>query len=242
MQLTCRAELAKSLAAYAKNHFPSGSSSVTCSQHPLLPPAPPATLSPPAPTTSQPAEEILEKVEEPVVSDIVPEQVAAGDNEPAPTPAVGDSPKEEVDQPGGLEKLDEKVEEVKEEEAGVIPVEGAEVEDSKATPAEPIVEEEAAKEQTTLEEPSLDEKPVVEEETKSVAAVEERKQERIENPVYTLEVVGNKYNTSNFWSVALVSFVAALADNQDRKMEDEVDCRPGCGCCQWEDSRRCALL
>jgi hypothetical protein len=33
-------------------------------------------------------------------------------------------------------------------------------------------------------------------------SVEERKQERVENPLFTLEIVGNRYNTSNFWYVA----------------------------------------
>jgi hypothetical protein len=36
-------------------------------------------------------------------------------------------------------------------------------------------------------------------ETPAAAAVEPRKQERVENPTYTLETVGNKYNTNNFW-------------------------------------------
>ncbi|ORY28269.1 F-actin-capping protein subunit alpha [Naematelia encephala] len=221
-----RAELAKSLAAYCKNHFPSGSSSVSSSQYPLLPPAPPAPV--PAPVSEEP------------VTDVVPEQLNTGDAEPAPTPAVGDVEvkQEEVVAPGGLEKLDEEVEKAKEEEEGT---EAASVPES----TKPVVEEsseaasvpEATKPEVT-EEPGSEEAAKVEEEPAAAAetakvedepteagepaaeapevpeppaqateavepappAVEQRKQERIENPTYTLEIVGNRYNTANFWT------------------------------------------
>lgn len=135
----------------------------------------------------------------------MPEQLASGEEEPAPTPAAGESPKEEVDQPGGIEKLDEKVEEAKEEEEAEI----------KGDAGETTAENEQSEEVTAAETkpvPASDEPKVEEGETPLVAgtpqpiapAVEERKQESIDNPVYTLEVVGNKYNTSNFWSVAHV--------------------------------------
>jgi hypothetical protein len=212
--LTPRAELAKSLAAYTKNHFQSGSYAVSSSQYPLLPPAPPArALSTSADTetaatdeneetvadASDPLEQEAEKPEEPIVTDVVSEQVGAGESEPAPTPAVGDSPKEELDQPGGIEKADEEIAEVKQEEEGQAKQEeagetaatgegrGAATEPEPAAPsaAKPQVEEVV---------------PETEDEvTQQPAAEDQREQKRVENPVYTLEVVGNRYNPSNFW-------------------------------------------
>ena len=144
------------------------------------------------------------KILEDPVTDVVPEQVAAGDAEPAPTPAVGDvqAKREMVDEPGGLEKVDEKVEEVKEaeeaermsDEAGHKPMAEVpnpeQVEDDKEVKAEePKVEESGG-------EPVAESAPPIE---AIQLVVEQRKQERSENPLYTLEIVGNRYNPSNFW-------------------------------------------
>jgi capping protein alpha len=111
-----------------------------------------------------------------------------GEAEPVPTPATGEAPKEELEGAEGVEKLDEAIEEVKEEEE---------------TQAEATPEEEVQ---------SIGEQPKVEEDTIKVQAVEppaeastpieQKQQEKVDNPTYTLEVVGNRYNTSNFWSVA----------------------------------------
>lgn len=229
-----RAELAKSLAAYTKNHFPNGLSSVSSSQIPLLPPAQEVAVSeqPQQPVQGEDPASVVEPV-----TDVVSEQVASGENEPAPTPAVGDSPKEEVEQPGGLEKLDHQVEEAKEEEEKAEEAETASVpeagneepaEEPASIKADPLADtqavdgkavEEAVVEPETKNEGEVAaqeaipqrseqaEDPKVEEGETNVpelpaaatSTTEPRKQERIENPTYTLEVVGNRYNPSNFW-------------------------------------------
>ncbi|WVQ69887.1 uncharacterized protein L199_008110 [Kwoniella botswanensis] len=201
-----RSALSQSLAKYAKNHFPSGQSSVSCSQHPLLPPAPPAPTSTQAsapesgsPSTTQLAEAdpAAEGTAEPV-TDVITEQVNEGDLEPAPTPATGDldvDKKDELVRPESLDQLDELVEEAKEEEEGVkTPKEGSrpdvtEVDDS-------------GKEEKVLTPPTAVEDIVETEEQKEPVGggIEERKQEKIDNPIYTLEIVGNKYNPNNFWT------------------------------------------
>lgn len=206
-----RSELAQSLAKYTKNHFSAGHSSVSCSQYPFLPPVPasssqPVTEEPKPEAESSDAPEAAptpetEAVKDDIVTDVVPEQVAAGDAEPVPTPAVGEPTipsAEEVDSAGGLEKLDEEVEKVKEDEEGAakpsdetevseaasqLKVEDGEVE----IPAEPSAA-------TELSAP-----PTVEKSTATAPSVDEGKQERVENPTYTLEIVGNRYNPSNFW-------------------------------------------
>lgn len=139
-----------------------------------------------------------------IVTDVVPEQVAAGDAEPAPTPAMGQATEtgpEEVDATGGLEKLDEEVEKVKEQEEG----EDAHSADAEMTDATSQLKVEEA----DGEAPKVSDAPVtsdsVAEDTQTSAPAppaEEKKQERVENPTYTLEVVGNRYNPSNFWCVS----------------------------------------
>ncbi|KAK4686398.1 hypothetical protein P7C73_g3722, partial [Tremellales sp. Uapishka_1] len=203
-----RAELAKSLSSYTKNHFSTGYSSVYCSQHPLLPPSPPV-----------PAEEpVARAIPEEPVTDVVPELVGAGEAEPAPTPAVGggaEEKTEEVVEEGGLEKVDDLVEEAKVEEEKVEAKEAEEggvesgiEKDGEAVP-ETKVDEDDTEVDKSEKEVGGDEKPepvavpqveeVVPEPAKE-PEVEARKQERVENPIYTLELVGNRYNTSNFWT------------------------------------------
>jgi capping protein alpha len=204
-----RAELFKSLVSYTKNHYSTGFASVACSQRPLLPPAPAEPEPEPTPETetvpvqvaepeaeSEPTEntppvpESTDTLAEPI-TDIVQEQVGAGDAEPVPTPAVGDVEQktEEVVEPGGLEKVDELMEEAKESEEVKETQEKAAAETSDGAPQldEPMVEE-----SKTEEEPQIDLH------TATPAPVE-RKQERIDNPIYTLETVGNRFNPNNFW-------------------------------------------
>ncbi|WVW82889.1 hypothetical protein I302_104902 [Kwoniella bestiolae CBS 10118] len=200
---TFRAALSQSLAKYAKNHFPSGQSSVSSSQYPLLPPAPPA----PAPdastepsTESAQSQEVEDEVVKAPVTDVISEQVNEGDLEPAPTPATGDvdveKEKDELVRPESLDQLDELVEEAKEEEEGVkTPKEGS----------RPDVTEvdDAGKEEKVVTPPAVSQEEEKVESTKDAeqdVVVEERKQARIENPIYTLEIVGNKYNPNNFWT------------------------------------------
>ncbi len=132
------------------------------------------------------------------VTDIVPEQVAGGDAEPAPTPAVGEidalAKMEDVVQPGGLEKVDELVEEAKQEEISEEVREPKMEETATAETEEPEIEGSKPEEEPIIQAAAV---PGVEESVVPVA--EERKQERVVNPSYTLEVVGNRYNTSNFW-------------------------------------------
>ena len=135
-------------------------------------------------------------MEENPVTDVVAEQLAAGDAEPAPTPVSGTEavPKpEEVDQPGGLEKVDELVEEAKQEEQ-----QAALADEPMLEAAEDVASRELeVKESKPEEEPVIQTapQPIVEESSKPG----EQKQERIANPIYTLEVVGNRYNPTNFW-------------------------------------------
>ena len=139
------------------------------------------------------------------ITDVVPEQVAAGDAEPAPTPAVGDPivQTEEVDAPGGLEKLDEKVELVKEAVEGTLLENEAKDETMGGEPK--AVEIDAVRsgmEEPRVEESRKEEEPVIETPAaleSNEPGMEGREQERLENPVYTLEIVGNRYNPSNFW-------------------------------------------
>ena len=136
-------------------------------------------------------------IEDPV-TDVVPEQMAAGDAEPVSTPAVGDLPakKEEVDQPGGLVKVDELIGEAKKEEEGAQSVtEDTKDESASGETATAVMEEPRVEESKPEEEPMI----MPRTETSGQPIMEERKQERVENPLYNLEVVGNRYNPSNFW-------------------------------------------
>lgn len=148
------------------------------------------------------------------MTDIVAEQVGAGSSEPAPTPAVGEAhaKTEEVDQPGGLEKVDEAVEEVKEAEAGAPTTENSGTTQEEAVPENQESSTSAVKaEPDVLEEgssvPVSGATAVAVDESKDQAVgaapditpAPERKQERIQDPTYTLEVVGNRYKTDAFW-------------------------------------------
>ncbi|WVF72007.1 hypothetical protein IAT40_006818 [Kwoniella sp. CBS 6097] len=206
-----RAALAKSLAAYTKNHFATGCSSVSTSQFPLLPPAPEPTPVPAAgPATEEvPAAESLgndaaqatpteltattEEPSEPV-TDVIEEQVGTGDLEPSSTPAVGGAEvhKDEIVRPESLDQLDELVEEAKEEEESGEKAEHADKPEVEDVPAVGGASEETEK--------AEEHAAVVAEEKTEVPAVEKREQQRVENPTYTLEIVGNKYNPNNFWT------------------------------------------
>ncbi|WRT67310.1 uncharacterized protein IL334_004279 [Kwoniella shivajii] len=195
-----RTALASSLAKYAKNHFPSGTSSVSCSQYPLLPLAP-APIANAIITDNQAASSESKETAEPTqtdeadapVTDIVAEQVNEGDLEPAPTPITGDvgASEDELVRPESLDKLDDLVEEAKEEEEGAS--------GTAAHPDRPeVTEVEDGKEEEVKTPTEHDITPGNAD--VSAEKVDERKQERIENPKYTLEIVGNKYNPNNFWT------------------------------------------
>jgi hypothetical protein len=146
------------------------------------------------------------EVKEPV-TDVVPEQIGSGEGEPAPTPAVGEAKKEEVTEEGGLEKVDEDLEDLKVEEknetsdrevAGEATSESAEVVGAGGDPTSQVSEETS----TPVPADEKEEEGSVAESSVPVAtapAPEPRKQERVENPTYTLEITGTKYNPSNFW-------------------------------------------
>lgn len=213
------AELHKSLQAYTKNHFPNGTSSVSCSQYPLLPPEPPVgvSISEPAEAHALEATETETKAAD-IVTDVVEEQVGEGHAEPAPTPAVGAeaAKHEEVDEPGGLEKVDEEIREANEaesaagaaagksEEPAAETTEGGKEgakghEDVAMSEAKSEVEAPNVEESTEENEPPIALPSTEAPTTEAVPVKEVRKQERIENPVYTLQIVGNKYNLNNFW-------------------------------------------
>jgi len=140
-------------------------------------------------------EEKAEDKEEPV-TDVVDEQVGSGEVEPVPTPAVGgqaEHPAEEVTEEGGVEQVDEELKELKVEggEQAVGPAEVSATEESQASEVD-AKEAESSTPQVTEETTKIESEPVA-------PAAEPRKQEKVENPTYTLETVGNKYNTGNFW-------------------------------------------
>lgn len=151
-----------------------------------------------APVSSAPEKE---KPEEPIVTDIVPEQLGAGEAEPTPTPAVGDSPKEELSQPGGIQEADAEIAEAKQEEEGEAKQgkEGESAATSEDVTAE-IAETAPEEADPSPEKPEVEEvMPQTEKEAEKPATADTPEQRRIDNPVYTLEVVGNRYNPSNFW-------------------------------------------
>ena len=243
-EATFRSELNKSLSAYTKNHFPSGYCAVSSSQYPLLPPAPPEpSVSAAAITDSDPvartaADETERRDHAVKITEADPrdaqneneaeDERPEGDVEPEPTPAVGlvtekKSAEEEVDAPGGLEKLDEEVEKVKEEkedtedetmkEPEASASKGGSLEDRPEEPRVPEQTDESTAEERDEAAPAVPDnanggatraeplKELAEEAPVAVPApVEpERKQERVDNPTYTLEIVGNRYNPSNYW-------------------------------------------
>jgi capping protein alpha len=133
------------------------------------------------------------------VTDIVDEQVGSGEVEPAPTPAAGgeaEHPAEEVTEKGGIEQVDQGLEELQlEDEAEKTESEPA-AETAEAGQA--ATESQSATPQVTEEETKIDSE-AMEQTPAAAASPEARKQERVENPRFTLETVGNKYNTGNFW-------------------------------------------
>lgn len=139
------------------------------------------------------------------VTDIVPEQLGSGEEEPAPTPTVEDAKKEEVTEAGGLEQVDEDLEELKMEEkdpaTDVTTTEPSQTVETGGEHTPQVTEEtpETAEEKEEKEEEVNE--PVAESSEHAAAAPEPRKQERVENPKYTLEITGTKYNPNNFWSV-----------------------------------------
>lgn len=185
--------------AYVKNHFSNGISSVTTSQYPLLPPQPEPTPISDAEKTETESASVTEKetVEAEPVTDVVDEQVGSGEVEPVPTPAAGgeaDHPTEEVTEQGGVEQVDEELKELKVETEGDKPIEASEGPATKEPQASGDIIKEAESSTPQVTEETTDAVP------EAVAPVAEpRKQERVENPTFTLETVGNKYNTGNFW-------------------------------------------
>jgi len=142
-------------------------------------------------------EEKAEDKEEPV-TDVVDEQVGSGEVEPVPTPAVGgeaEHPAEEVTEEGGVEQVDEELKELKVEggEQAVGPAEVSATEEAQGG------EVEAKEAESSTPQPQVTEETTEVEPEPVAPTVEPRKQERVENPTYTLETVGNKYNTGNFW-------------------------------------------
>ena len=180
---------------------------MTTSQYPLLPPQPeptpvPETKETETETESAPVEDKAEDKEEPV-TDVVDEQVGSGEVEPVPTPAVGgeaEHPAEEVTEEGGVEQVDEELKELKVEgeEQAVESTEAPATEGAQASEVE-AKEAESSTPQVAEETTTVTEETTKAESEPVAPTAEPRKQERVENPTYTLETVGNKYNTSNFW-------------------------------------------
>lgn len=130
-----------------------------------------------------------------------------GKLEPEPTPAVGDAdlPKDaEVDQPGALDDLDREIAEEVEAEAEAEAADKPEAaagggaagsaEDATVTGLDAkLAEVEAAEAAGGLQVPGASSTPPTLRQTPIA-------QESRAHPKYTLEVVGNRYNPSNFWT------------------------------------------
>jgi capping protein alpha len=143
---------------------------------------------------SAPVEEKTEDREEPV-TDVIDEQVGSGEVEPVPTPAVGgevEHPAEEVTEEGGVEQVDEELKELKVQSGEAKAAESTEAPAAGEAQASEVDKAESSTPQVTEETTEVEPEPVA-------PVAEPRKQERIENPTFTLETVGNKYNTGNFW-------------------------------------------
>jgi hypothetical protein len=171
--------------------------------------------------------------------DVVEEQIASGDAEPVPTPAVEgiEEKMETVEIPGGLEQIDVAIAEAKAEEEehegvsdAVGPRDQTQGVETTAAQTQAILEAPKVEE---VSDPAGDEKDTVEapvsekgvaaegfEAATSAAPVDARKQERVDNPIYTLQIVGNRYNPSNFWYVhalpilLLADYLPGLADGE----------------------------
>jgi hypothetical protein len=99
-----------------------------------------------------------------------------------------------VTEAGGIEQVDQDLEELKVEEDNTEGAANVTLSQEPTTSSTPqVTEEETKVDAVTVAEPEQ------EKEAPMSQAVEPRKQERVENPTYTLETVGNKYKTSNFW-------------------------------------------
>lgn len=114
------------------------------------------------------------------------DEMPSGVIEAEPTPVTGEKAldgTDEVDREGGLENLDGEMEEVKEE------TEDQREEDTSEREAEVQVVRDLAEQRADV----AQREPIV--------AVEAKPQLKpLDNPTYTLEIVGNKYSPTNYWT------------------------------------------
>jgi hypothetical protein len=278
-----RAALAASLLAYAKNHFVEGCASVSTNQVPeAAAPAPaPAELEP-EPQPEAETESVRSPSPTAGVADLVvespTEQPGSGTVEQVSTPGREIGADDEVDVPGGEEKLDEEIgalehesEEQEEKEEAVKRENAVKAEDSAEVDVDDTVaakeaeakeakmdeedkedkldkgeaqvgdKEETAtedKEEAATEVPSTEtEAPVAETVAETSTAAPETAAPPapslapLENPLFVLEIVGNRYKANNFWCVTLAS--TRLADMQDWAVAHAVDRRPRRRQCHW---------
>lgn len=151
------------------------------------------------------------------------EQPGTGTLEEVATPTPEENGKpltadDEVDVPGGVENLDEEMEEVKEEEEkekerdeGVGHGEDAEVAENLGEEKADVEEEKEAVEVGTNAEEEQGRATTVEKsetETEPIEAASTSMEPTsapapaLENPTFTLEIVGTRYNPNNYWYVS----------------------------------------
>ncbi|BEJ12395.1 hypothetical protein CspHIS471_0208550 [Cutaneotrichosporon sp. HIS471] len=209
-----RAALADSLGNYARNHFPSGHASVSTDQIPL-PVIQPESEQPghkeeePTPLVARiplPEDEVdaeggmqvleqeveavsrTDEMEEMEDEGVVSERDIPGRVEDNPTPVDGPRvprTQDEVDAEGGMEALDEEIDEVCAEEA-----KRDEKETEKETEQALTADDAEDARETDEASPAAESSPV------PPAPVHTP----LENPTFTLEIVGNRFNPSNFWT------------------------------------------
>ncbi|BEI81694.1 hypothetical protein CcaverHIS002_0208540 [Cutaneotrichosporon cavernicola] len=217
-----RAALADSLGNYARNHFPSGHASVSTDQIPLPVIQPeseqtgrkeeestPLVARTPLPEDEVDAEGGMQALEEEVEAvsrademeemedeEVESERDIPGRVEDNPTPEDGPHvprTQDEVDAEGGMEALDEEIDEVSAEQAK---------RDEKETEKEMEKETETETEQALTADDAEDAReadeasPAAESSPVPPAPV----YTPLENPTFTLEIVGNRFNPSNFWT------------------------------------------
>ena len=214
-----RSALEKSLSAYISNHYPGGTCAVFCSSRPLSKAAPSAPIS----AAAEQEEEVA--VTEPGatepatvadVADIVPqesheealeskdkERFIASETKEEHVPT--ESPQEHADQnveatSSDLKELGSGDSEPKAGDASAVPTEEPEKEEETDSASgkigEAIAGEESPPKTAQLQETQAH--PVDQKESEPPTAVQET-EEPEDHPVFTIQIVANKYNVPNFW-------------------------------------------
>ena len=136
-----------------------------------------------------------------VQNDVIPEQVAGGAGEPAPTPGPEVAGGEQAKEAAGQAEVIAGDNDLDRVDSGVQEAKGKEVERNDTPVVEEVNEAEGVPPGARGQGAEAAAEPGLETSEAPAAVPAKREQQRVENPIYTLEVVGNKYKTDAFWSV-----------------------------------------